>query len=91
MRHRQQQERADRRAALAAWLLANINRDTEHRSQPFDLEEVVEWLGYASSYVRQDEPEEEPDPPPAAKLLQQVELLNQLYGGVDMRNGTKKD
>jgi hypothetical protein len=92
VRHRQQQEREDRRAALIAWVLVNVNRDTESRSEPFDLEEVTAWLGYSGQYVRPPEPEpQEPEQARMEKVLGQVELLNQLYGGIDQRNGSSKD
>jgi hypothetical protein len=45
-RYRLMQERQDRRAALAAMILVNVHRDSEHRAIPFDLEEVVSWLGH---------------------------------------------
>lgn len=91
VRHRLQQEREDRRAALGAWILANVNRDSEHRSEPFGLEEVVSWLGYSQQYVRHEEQPEAPPPSTPETVLKQVELLNQLYGGQDIRNGSRKD
>jgi hypothetical protein len=75
---------------MAAWLLTNINRDSAKRSEPFDLEEVTSWLGYAASYVRgEPEPAQVPQSPPSVEELKQkldvVHLLHKtLYGD----NGT---
>ena len=46
LRHRHWQEREDRRAAMAAWVLANVNRDVKQQPEPFSLEEVTQWLGW---------------------------------------------
>jgi hypothetical protein len=45
-RYRRMQEREDRRAALAAWATIELNRDSQKRSEPFTLHEVVSWLGH---------------------------------------------
>jgi hypothetical protein len=58
------QEREDRRAALAAWIQVEMNRDEKKRSDPFSLEEIVGWLGHGfqQTPTRQAAPEdEEPD------------------------------
>jgi hypothetical protein len=82
--HRRLQERADRRAALAAWMLVNVNRDTDKHREPFTLEEVTGWLGYAAQYVAPTRPvvEESPQTPDEIKRrLAMVHLLHQgLYG-----------
>lgn len=88
LRHRRQQQREDRRAALGAWVLANVNRDTEHRAEPFDLEEVTAWLGYSGQYPVVPAPEPE-EPPDVDAMRGTVEMLNTLYGGQDTRNGQR--
>lgn len=82
VRHRQQQEREDRRAALAAWVLANVNRDTKQRSEPFSLDEVTAWLGYARPRPPNiSVPAAAPTPEELRQRLGIVHLLHQgLYG-----------
>jgi hypothetical protein len=76
MRYRLVQERADRRAALPAWLLANVNRDTDVRHEPFTLEEIVSWLGHG--FQREEMP-----PPPVQTNMEEVRqtvlMLQQVY------------
>lgn len=79
MRWRQQQARNDRRAAMAAWLLANIHRDTDHQHEPFGLEEVVGWLGHG--FQRPEAPAKAEPPPPAT-----VDELKDKLGMVKMFN-----
>ena len=80
MRYRQAQERADRRAALPAWLLANVNRDSEYKVEPWTLEEVVAWLGHG--FQRGESP-----PPPAQTSMEEVRqtvlMLQQVYTNGD--------
>lgn len=76
-RWRQQQWREDRRAAMPAWLLANVNRDSETRREPFSLEEVVAWLGHG--FAPPEAPPPPAEPPTGEDLLGRVHLLHQLY------------
>jgi hypothetical protein len=68
VRHRRLQQLEDRRAALAAWLLANAHRDSTKRHEPFSLEDVVAWLG--SPYGR----------PPAVPKRATVDEVKQSLG-----------
>jgi hypothetical protein len=79
VRWRQQQAREDRRAAMSAWLLANINRDSEHRHEPFRLEEVVGWLGHGFQRPSEAPAKAEPAPPPAEPMT-----VDQLKVRLDM-------
>lgn len=76
------QARQDRRAALAAWVLASVHRDSESRSEPFEFEEVVAWLGHGFQRIPPA-----PAPPSAEDLLERAKMLNQVYGGQTV-NGT---
>ena len=76
-RWRHQQWREDRRAAMPAWLLANINRDSETRPQPFDLDEVVAWLGHG--FQPPEMPPTPPVQPTGEELLERVQMLHQFY------------
>lgn len=73
------QEREDRRASYAAWVLINVHRDTERKSEPYDFEEVVGWLGHGFQRLRPQEVP--PQPPTPEELLERVKLLNQVYDG----------
>lgn len=61
--------------AVLIQMTANVNRDTKARSYPFELEEVLGWLGIA--------PEAEPAPPPAPatpeELRAKLGLLAEMY------------
>jgi hypothetical protein len=74
VRWRQQQAREDRRAAMGAWLLANINRDSEKRPEPFTLQEIVSWLGHGF----QQETTPTPAPPPAQDQASAEALMERL-------------
>jgi len=82
---RLQQAREDRRAALTAWVLASVNRDTESRSEPFDFLEVCGWLGHG---FQPTTPREPAAPPTPEELLERARMLNEVYGGTTL-NGTK--
>jgi hypothetical protein len=79
VRHRRVQHIADRRAALGAWILVNVNRDSKKQPEPFSLADVVAWLG--TPYAR-------PQPVPKRATIDEVKqnlgmlgLFNQgLYG-----------
>ena len=73
--YRGQQDRLDRRAALGAWVLANVNRDAKARPEPFTLEEVASWLGHG--FARRTPP---PEALPPAALHERLALLHSFYG-----------
>lgn len=85
-RWRMQQAREDRRAALAAWVLASVHRDPESRAEAFTFEEVCGWLGHGFQSSVQPETETS-QPPTPDELLGRAKMLNQIYGGT-MTNGT---
>jgi hypothetical protein len=86
VRHRRLQEREDRRSAMAAWVLANVNRDTTARTQPFSLEEVTTWLGYSGTYVR-PAPEPAPEPATVDELKHRLDIVHMLHQGFYGPNG----
>lgn len=73
------QAREDRRAALAAYVLANVNRDTETRTEPWELQEVVAWLGHGF--------EKPATPPTPDELLERIRVLQAMYHASVARNG----
>jgi hypothetical protein len=75
VRYRHQQAREDRRAALAAWMLANIHRDTDVRREPWGLDEVTAWISGEAVH------EAPPPADPLEAMKEQMTLLNGLYGG----------
>jgi hypothetical protein len=93
VRHRRVQEREDRRAALPAWVLVNVNRDSKQRPQPFTLEEVTQWLGYGSQYVKQNArpAPREPKPPTIDEIKGQLGLLQMFHKGVYGDNGQAEE
>jgi hypothetical protein len=72
---RQKQAREDRRAAMASWILVNVNRDSEKHAEPFSLGEVVSWLGHGFQREAKLAP-----PPPA----QERASVEELVGAFDM-------
>lgn len=67
--------------ALLIQLTANINRDSQQRAQPFELAEVLGWLGHELP---------PPAPPPQRspeELTATVELLHSLYSQAQGANG----
>jgi Phage tail assembly chaperone protein, TAC len=71
VRHRRVQHIEDRRAALAAWRLANAHRDSEKKREPFSFEDVVAWLG--TPYAR-------PQPVPKRATMDEVKQNLGLIG-----------
>lgn len=71
---------------MAAWLLTNINRDTKAKSEPFSLEEVTSWLGYAGHYVKPS-PAPEPEPPTVDELKNRINVVHWLHKGLYGDNG----
>jgi len=72
---------------MSAWLLVNINRDTEKRREPFDLEEVTGWLGYAQSYVAPAPPVVAESPQTPDELKRRLEVVYQLHKLTSSPNG----
>ena len=66
-----EQEALDRRAALPAWALFELNRDPKKRSQPFTIEEFM--------------PRKRRKPQTPAQMAALIEANNALLGGVDTR------
>jgi hypothetical protein len=88
VRHRHKQEREDRRAAMAAWVLANVNRDSKQRSEPFSLEEVTQWLGYAAQYpTRLRESVAPSGPATVDELARKLDVVSLLHRGLYGENG----
>lgn len=97
-----QQERLDRRAALAAWAQVETNRDREQRPEPFTLAEIVDWLGHGfqqhppaggdgDSVPAVPAPSSEADSLTPEELMQRAHQFMQLYGEsktTDIANGT---
>ena len=85
VRHRQVEARTDRRAALAAWVLANVHRDSERQPEGIGFDDVVSWLGHGFQ-AREVKPETQR--PVAETTLTQAQVLTELYGGAQPSNGT---
>jgi hypothetical protein len=88
-RHYMQQEREDRRAAMAAWMLVNVNRDTDKKREPFDLEEVTRWLGYGAQYVRPPTVVEEAPAASPAEIRRRLGIVYQLHRLTSSPNGER--
>jgi hypothetical protein len=73
---------------MAAWLLTNINRDSTKRSEPFSLEEVTAWLGYAGHYVKVP-PAPAPEPPTVEDLKNRMGIVHMLHKGLYGENGAQ--
>jgi hypothetical protein len=72
-RWRDQQARRDRGTAMLIQVLLNVNRDTQHRREPFTLEEVMEALGHQPPA---------PPPPPVRtpeEIAAQIAVLHSFY------------
>jgi hypothetical protein len=80
------QEREDRRAALAAWVQVEMNRDREKRSTPFSLEDIVAWLGHGFQPAKRAVPEA---PPSTEDLLQRALDFMKVFGE-SKANGTEE-
>lgn len=65
----QAQRRKERRQALPVAMLiqvmCNVNRDSKTRPQPFDLDEILSWLGYPP------EPAAQPPEPASPEALRE--------------------
>ena len=88
LRHRHRQEREDRRAAMGAWVLANVNRDSKQRSEPFSLDEVTAWLGYTAQYPpRLREPAAPTPPATVDEVRRNLDVVHLLHRGLYGDNG----
>ena len=80
---RRQQEREDRRAALSAWVLVNVNRDTAKRAEPFDLQEIVSWLGHGFQRETKPAPAALPDKQATLEeLMQKMQTMKMLNDAI---------
>jgi hypothetical protein len=86
-RYRRMQEREDRRAALAAWVQVEMNRDRDKRSTPFSLEDIVDWLGHGFQPTKRAESAAPPSP---EDLLQKALAFMQVFGESKV-NGTSEE
>jgi hypothetical protein len=75
---------------MAAWLLTNINRDSTKKSEPFSLEEVTAWLGYAGHYVRPPQ-EHAPEPPTVEDLKGRLDIVHMLHRGLYGEGGAQAE
>lgn len=82
VRHRRMQHIADRRAAIGAWILANAHRDSTKKPEPFNLEDVVAWLG--TPYAR---PAPVPKRPTMDEVKQNLGILGLFHTGLYGANG----
>jgi hypothetical protein len=63
--------------AQIAWMIAETHRDSAKRSKPFQVAEfMLSMRGATPEKTKEQE---------AAEMLVQVEVLNQLFGGKDLR------
>jgi len=65
------EERADVRSAIVAAVIANANRDAKKRKRPFKISDFI--------------PQFDAEPQSAEAKLQLVEMLNEMFGGRDLR------
>ena len=71
---------------MAAWILVNVNRDSAKKSEPFSLDEVTSWLGYA----RPGAPAVPRPATPATpeELKQKLDVVHMLHRGLYGENGS---
>jgi hypothetical protein len=62
--------------AVLLQMTANIHRDSKSRPYPFELDEVLGWLGYPPEPVS---PAPTPAPPTPDELRERLQLLAQMY------------
>jgi hypothetical protein len=77
----EQRREQDSGMAMLIQMLLNIHRDSEHRPQPFELHEILQWLGHTMPA---------PAPPPrktAEELTQAIELLHGFYRQAEHTQG----
>jgi hypothetical protein len=76
----------DRRAAMAAWVLVNVNRDSKQKPDPFSFEEVARWLG--TGYDRAPEAPQPSAPATQEDLVRNIEAIHLLHKGLYGENGS---
>ena len=77
---------------MAAWVLANVNRDSKQRSEPFSLEEVTQWLGYGAQYPSRLREAEVLSPPATVdELKQRIDVVSLLHRGLYGENGQQAE
>lgn len=76
MAHRRKQHREAVPMAMLIQVLVNVHRDSEQRPQPFELSEVLQWLGFAPE---PEAPQPEPPKPSMEELLERTKMLHQVY------------
>ena len=73
---------------MAAWVLANVNRDSKQRTEPFSLDEVTRWLGYGTSYPSRLRVTEVLSPPATVdELARKLDVVSLLHRGLYGENG----
>ena len=85
--HRRKEERADRRASMTGWILANVNRDEKRKPEPFSLEEIVSWLGHGYQRKATTQPASPEAPPDTEELKRRLDIVRQLHEAAQGRNG----
>ena len=63
--------------AVLVQMTANINRDSQQRLQPFEIEEVLGWLGIPAEEMAPPSPP--PSRPSPDELREKLALLAQMY------------
>jgi hypothetical protein len=89
VRHRRLQHMEDRRAAMPAWILVNVNRDSAKKPEPFSLEDVVGWLGHG--FHARQRPPQEPGPPTTETLKDRLGIVHMLHKGLYGDNGQRAE
>lgn len=62
--------------AMMIQVLCNVHRDPKQRPQPFEVTEVLSWLGFAPEDAA---PEAEPPRPTTEDLRQKLEALRDFF------------
>lgn len=73
---RRKQRREVLPLAVLVQMTANINRNTEQRFQPFELEEVLGWLGFPPEA---EAPPPEPPRPTTEELREKLAMLQNIF------------
>jgi len=78
-RHRAREQRLDARTAQITWILAEIHRNKAERPAPYKLEDFL------LSRPPAHEPTDDERKARSEAMLQQVQMLNVLFKGKDLR------
>lgn len=62
--------------AMLIQVLCNVHRDSQQRLQPFELGEVLAWLGYPPEA---DPPTPPPAPPPVEELREKLRMASEAF------------